>query len=50
MLEHPKQILKMIKEPKAGLQKVEAVVHDLIKERIIVISPNLGAYEVAHED
>ena len=50
MLENPKQILNMIKKPKAVLQKVDAVIHDLIKERIFVITPNLGAYEVSNED
>ena len=50
MLENPKKILNMIKDPKVVLQKVDAVVHDLTKDRILVISPNLGAYEVFNED
>ncbi len=50
MLENPKQILNMIKNPKAILQKVEAVVHNLKKDRIVIVCPNLGAYEVPNED
>ena len=40
----------MIKEPKVILQKVDAVVHDLTKDGILVVTPNLGAYEVPNED
>ena len=50
MMENSNQILNMIKGPKAVLQKVKKVVQDLTKERIVVISPNLGAYEVSIED
>ena len=50
MLENPKQILNMIKEPKKVLQKVNAFVHDLKKDRIVIVCPNLGAYEVPNED
>jgi len=49
-MENPKQIMNMIKDPKEILQKVDAGIHDLTKERILVISPNLGAYEVSNED
>ena len=45
MLEYQNNLI-MIKEPKAVLQKVDAVVQDLTKDRIFVVSPNLGAYEV----
>ena len=50
MLENPTNTLNMIKDPNLVLQKVNAVVQNLTKDRIIVISPNLGAYEVSNED
>ena len=50
MLENPNKILNIIKKPKAVLQKVNAFVHDLKKDRIVVVCPNLGAYEVPNED
>ncbi len=50
MLENQTNTLIMIKEPKAFPQKVDAVVHDLTKDGILVVSPNLGAYEVPYED
>ena len=49
MLENSKQIFNMIKNPKVVLQKVDAVVPELTKERILVVSPSLGAYEVSNE-
>ena len=50
MLENQTNSLIMIKELKAVQQKVDAVVHDLTKDRILVVSPNLGAYAVPNED
>ena len=50
MLENQTNTLIMIKEFKAVQQKIDAVVHDLTKDRILVVSPNLGAYEVPGED
>ena len=50
MLENPTNILNMIKDPKVVLQKVDSVVHDLTKDGILVVSPNLGAYEVPNEN
>ena len=50
MLENQTNTLIMINELKAIPQEFDAVVHDLTKDRILVISPNLGAYEVANED
>ena len=47
MLQNP---LTMIKEPKTVLQKIKAGVQDLTKDRIFVVSPNLGAYEVSNEN
>ena len=50
MLENQTNTLIMIKDPKAVLQKVDVVGHDLAKSGILVVSPNLGAYEVPNED
>ena len=50
MLENQTNTLIMINEPKAVLQKVDAVVQDLTKDRIFVVGPNLCAYEVPNED
>jgi len=47
MIQNP---LIMIKEPKIVLQKINAGIQDLTKDRIFVVSPNLGAYEVSNED
>ena len=50
MLENQTNTLIMIKELKVIPQKVDAVVHDLTKDGILVVTPNLGAYEVPNED
>ena len=50
MLENQTNTLIMLKEPKMVPQKVDAVVHDLTKDGIFVVSPNLGAYKVPYED
>jgi hypothetical protein len=50
MLENQTNTLIMINELKAVQQKVDAVAHDLTKDRIFVVGPNLGAYEVPNEN
>ena len=50
MLENQTNTLIMINELKAVPQEFDSVAHDLTKDRILVVSPNLGAYEVPNEN
>jgi len=50
MLENQTNTLIMIKGPEAVQQKVDNIAHDLTKDGILVVSPNLGAYKVPSED
>jgi len=50
MLENQTNTLILIKGPEAVQQKVDAVVQDLTKDVILVVSPSLGAYEVPNEN